>query len=312
MAQKVPLFRATTGLNSVSDPIELVHDPETGMTELVVAVNVDVQKTGRRISLRKPWKQLVSGEFHSGYCFGGHMLCVQEHPAWASLYRVDPYTGALSGVRSGLTKHRHMTYCQVNDRIYYSNGEENGYYEDGVSYPWVRGEYFGHTTDKELFDPPIADIIAVMGGFMLLATGSEVWFSEQFDFSAYNLANRYIDLVAKVTMLRPVEDGCWIGTTHETLFMAGTIPAQWQVMLRLPYGVHERACSKKSVRGQDIGLEGLQGAGYLWLSSAGICWGGPAAQHFALTDKRINPADLLGITGTCEVLEGRVIAIVDP
>lgn len=312
MAKRIPLHRVTPGLNTVSDPAELIHDPATGQVELAVAVNVDISRTGKRIASRKGRDLLESGEFHSGFCDGGDALCVREYPEWASLYLVDPTSGSLTGIRSGLSKHRPMTYCQVNDQIYYSNGNENGVYQNGASTAWTRGTYVGWESDKELYDAPVADIITVMGGFMLLAVGPVIWFSQEFDYSAYNLANRHLDLVDDVTMLKPVTDGCWIGTTQETIFMAGTNPSQWQVSLRMPYSVHRRAQSTKTVRGEKLGIQGLQGAGYLWLGSAGICWGGPMMQHVALTDRKINPDDLRGYSGTCQIVGNRVIAIVDP
>lgn len=312
MADRTPIFRSTTGLNTVTDPAELVLNLETAAVELSQAVNLDISNTGRRISRRKGYSLLQTGEYHSGFWHGNDVLCVREYATSASLFRLTPETGAMVGLRSGLTKNRRMFYWAVNDLIYYTNGEQNGIYENMQSRAWTREDYVGWESDLDLVDAPVGDCIASYGGFMLISQGPVVWQSEEFDFSAYNLANRYHDLVEDVTMIRPVVDGTWIGTTTDTYFMTGRTPALWEVAFKTNHAVLKGAASARTIKGTDFGPDGLVGDGYFWLSSQGIVWGGPSTQHFVLTDKRIDPADLVGRTGTCEYFNNRVVAIIDP
>ncbi|HAA05537.1 MAG TPA: hypothetical protein DCE18_19525 [Syntrophobacteraceae bacterium] len=306
------LFRRTTGLNTIRDPAELVYDPATATVELAIAVNVDVERSGRRKSRRKGRTLLQAGEFHSGFPVGSQILCVQEYPTWASLFLFDPQSNAFTGIRSGLSKHRFTAYCDVNQQVYYSNGVENGIYANGVSAAWAMQAYSGPDTDLEFYDPPVASIIAVMGGFMMLAEGPIIWISEEFDYAAYNLANRYLDLVDDVTMIAPVADGAWVGTRKETLFMAGTTPALWQVAIRMAGGVRERSRSHRLITGTELGFDKVSANGYTWISDYGVCWGGPGGQIINLTEKRIHNADLAGVSGYCQLVGSRLIASIDP
>ncbi len=314
MGKPIALFRGTTGLNTLDDHSELVHDLEEGVIELSLAVNVNVERSGRRISRRKGTVKKVSGDFHSGFAGVLDVLCVQEHPATAALYRVNgDYT--LTGLRDDLTKHQRMSYVEANGHIYYANGFENGFVENGVSYPWVRSEYVGHATVKELFDPPVGRHLAVMGGFMLIAQDEVLWVSEEFDFSAFNLANRYVDLVDRLVMVRVVVDGVWLATRKETVFLPGYDPEKWTIASKIPYGVKEYSATRETVPESRIGLQtpqGIQGNGYLWLSDNGICWGGPGGQFINLTERKIDPADLDGNTAAVGLFDDRVVFTIDP
>jgi hypothetical protein len=310
----VPLFRTTTGLNMVTDPAELTHDMKKGQVELSLAINADVTDTGTRISRRKGRAHLTAGNFSSGFAGPNDVLCVREDADCARLFRVDPYRGDLVGIRSGLTLNKPMAFCAVNQRIYYSNGVQTGIYQDGVSQDWVRSDetYDDWETDLDFADAPPATSIAVLGGYMLLAEHEIVWISREFDYSAYNLANRYYDWVDEVMMIQPVEDGVWIGTTREMLFLSGTDPSRWAVAARRPGGVLRNAVTAKSLTAQDLGIKELQGAGFAWTSSKGIIWGGPSGQFVNLTDKKIVDGWLAGLSGFCQVVGSRIIASVNP
>jgi hypothetical protein len=309
--KKIPLFRATSGLNTVKAPGELVHDPEHGRVELSRAINVDISDSGTRITRRKGTTFLTAGSFHSGFCAGGDILCVQEHPAWSSLYRFNPSDRTLTGVRSGLTQNRRMAYCQVGGLTYYSNGVENGIYEDGVSRPWVKGEYVGHENFKELFDPPVGDHLEVIGGYMLIAEGPNLWVSEEFDSSAYNLANRRFTFEEPITMVKAVGDGVWIGTEKRTCFLSGTEPEKWSVTRDIPYGILSGSVTQQPVSATRLSLEGIDGEGFLWMSTRGVCWGGPGGTHVNLTERSLTPASLSGKFGTALKCMGKVVFTIE-
>ena len=314
MGKRIPLFRGTSGLNTMDDPAELVHDLETGEIELSRAVNVHIERTGRRISRRKGTVRKVSGSFHSGFAGSTGILCVQEHTETAALYRVNSdYT--LTGLRDDLTRFRHMSYAEANGRIYYANGRENGYVENGGSFAWLRSEYVGHVTDKELFDPPVGHHLAVMGGYMLIAEDNVLWVSEEFDYSAFNLANRYMDLIDRIVMVRVVNDGVWVATQSRTFFLSGLEPEKWAIAVTVPYGVQEYSSTEEAVPESRIGIQtpqGIQGNGYLWLSDRGVCWGGPGGQFINLTERKIDPADLAGNIAAAGLFDDRIVFTIEP
>ena len=70
MAQPIPFYRRTSGLNNATEPSRLSCDPETGTIELAAAVNVNIDSTGR-FSRRQGYEQLIG-------LAGAHSLWARE------------------------------------------------------------------------------------------------------------------------------------------------------------------------------------------------------------------------------------------
>lgn len=313
--RQVNLFNGTAGLNAKVDQARVKYDPERGVIDLTQAINVQVDDS-LAISRRKGFSLLQSGEFHSLFCASGHCLVVQEHAGTAALYRVAG-DGTLTGIRSGLTKGRRMSFHAVNGQIYYSNGVENGIYSEasGTSAPWVKGEYTGLRRDVETYDPPPARHITTLGLNMVLADAvnrSILWVSSDAGFNAFNLDDGHVDLSHPVTMLKAVRDGLWVGTTVETFFLAGMVPDEWMVTRRLPYGAKEFSASHELVSASRMGIQEYQGEGFFWLSDRGICWGGPSGQILEMGHNAIDRREFTGASGACLVAEDKVIFTLEP
>jgi hypothetical protein len=308
--KQVALLRGTTGLNAKVDPARVTYDPKRGVMDLVQAINVQVDDSFA-VSRRKGFSLLQAGQFHSLFCASSHCLVIQEHASVAALYRVnDDLT--LTGIRSGLTKGRHMAFHSLNGLVYYSNGIESGIYveEAGASVPWTKGENVGLTMDREVYDPPPARHISTLGLHMILADAldrSLLWISSDAGFNAFNLDDGHIDLSSPVTMIKAVQDGLWIGTDKETLFLAGMVPDEWVVGRRLPYGVKEFSASHELVSAERMGIEAFQGEGAFWLSSRGVCWGGPTGQILEMGHRNVDPREFSGHKGACLVGEDKLI-----
>lgn len=100
-------------------------------TDLDAAVNVDLDMSGR-LSRRAGFTSLVSGtRVHSLWANEAETLCL--YVANGTLYR---YPGAVV-VATGVG-HNPMSYCQVNNMVYFSNGEDTGVYDitAGVARAW--------------------------------------------------------------------------------------------------------------------------------------------------------------------------------
>ena len=311
----VNLFAWSTGLHTRVNTTRIPFDPETGMHALAMAINVDVDRTGR-VCRRKGYTRLQAGHFHSLHCAGGHCLVVQEHSGTAAIYRVNE-DGSLRGIRSGLTKGRPMAFHTLNGLICYSNGRENGVYIEGLeaSTPWTMGEQpAGLRRDVEFHDPPLASCISSMGLHMLLADAGSpgtLWYSNDGSFNAFRLDDAHISFPDPITMIAPVSDGAWIGTERETVFLSGTNPDEWTVARRLREGVKARSRSATAIRIQSLGIEDAQGDGFFWISNRGVCWGGPGGHHINLSEPFIDPRDFDGAAGACLVAEDKAIFTIE-
>lgn len=108
-----------------------VSPEEMPATDLVAAVNVDItdsKRVRRRKGIGAP---VVSGACHSFWSNGAVAFVVSG----TSLLQVMPdFTTRV--LRTGLAVDAPMSYAVVGERVFFSNGYENGVVEDGVARPW--------------------------------------------------------------------------------------------------------------------------------------------------------------------------------
>lgn len=98
--------------------------------DLAAADNVDLDRSGRA-SRRSGYASVRAGAAHSLWASGALGLFV----AGTQLNRLNAdYTASL--LRSGLTAGMRMSYVEVSDRVYFSNGVETGIIENGVARSW--------------------------------------------------------------------------------------------------------------------------------------------------------------------------------
>ena len=125
------IFRGSSGLNVNVDPTRIFFDPESGISDLAAAYNVDHDRTGR-ISRRKGYTKVNDTAFHSIFYGGsdiigvtGTSLCVLSNGL--AEYRVI----------DTVTADAKLSCVQLADAICWVNGHEKGFIRNGVSYPWV-------------------------------------------------------------------------------------------------------------------------------------------------------------------------------
>jgi hypothetical protein len=123
-------FKAFAGINNRLPP-ERIHSlpTQTDPTcELVTATNIDIDDSGR--AARRAGQTLkVAGASHSLWC-DAICLCVQAGAL--KQINTDYSTTTLA---TGLTAD-YVSYQRVNDRVYWSNGTQNGVIVDGVNRSW--------------------------------------------------------------------------------------------------------------------------------------------------------------------------------
>ena len=100
------LYTSSRGLNTRLDPQRLMHGTkdDPGAVEFAQAVNVDIDDRGL-VTIRKGSSLLQAGAFHSLFrARGGDCFVVQDRTSDAAIFKVDPSTYTLTGIRSGLAK----------------------------------------------------------------------------------------------------------------------------------------------------------------------------------------------------------------
>lgn len=279
MAQKITIFRGSTGLNNKIDPARLKFDPDTGVQDFSECVNVDIDLTGRP-GRRKGYVQLRSDDSHSVWSNGE--LCF--YVSGESLYRLNS-DWSRTGIRSGLVLDARMSFCDFGGSVYYSNGFQNGRIADGISYAWAGDPYFGpEIIWKVETAPPVGNLLASAGGYMLVAWDKYLSVSMQFAPAWYRSSKDLFEFDSKITMVKPLEDGVWISDEKNTYWLEGLDPEKWKRIKKAPYPAIMGTVVE--VEPEKVGLQ-LPDNCAVWTSPKGICVG--AAQGFFanLTEKKL-------------------------
>lgn len=219
----ITLFRGTTGLNNVVDPLRVKFDPESGICDLAEAYNVDIDISGR-ISRRKGLTATEQTDAsHSLFCDGGDCFFIKGN----SLFRLNrDYTR--TGIRTELTVGARMSFCQITNRTYYANGSEKGYVENGVSYAWVAEPYTGPISTKVISSPPLGHLLAAHSSRIYVAMKDGIEYSEPFAYSWFARASNFIPFKSRPRMLRAVDDGLFVGLDNGVVFLRGRSPSEFE------------------------------------------------------------------------------------
>jgi len=287
-AKDTLLFSGSRGLNTVLDPERLSQGTEDdpGMVELAVAVNVSIDDRGL-VTLRNGDTLAGSGEFHSLFCDGGDCFVVQERTEDAAIMQVAGDL-SLSGVRSGLTKNRRMSFAQVNGDTYYSNGIQNGFIRSGISSAWPINTYEGPETNLNFSPAPVGSHIAFKpGGLMLIAVGPVLWINHfPYIFGLYSLARGFVQFASDIRMICPVAGGVFVSDSTATWFLRGTSWFDFVQVQVATYPALEWSLAHDRVKLQDMGFD-APGFGRIWASTEGVCVGTDDGTLINLTDGQI-------------------------
>lgn len=300
------IFSGSNGLNTKIDPARLYS--KKGIQDLAVAADVDTKDTGR-LSRRKGYtKRITDVPIHSLFCDGGDCLFVTG----TSLCVLNPdYTYETIGT---VTEGARVRCAEINERIHWCNGNEKGFVFDKKNYSWVKGDYIGPETKRNLTNPPVGTIVEYYRNRIYIAQGKTLWYSEPGAFGAFDLVRGFFQYATDIRMVRAVEGGLYVSTEKNTYSLEGKSPLQFEQIKIADYPAIEGSDSKLEgsyVTG-NFGSAIVEGFGIsiLWLSTQGICYGGPGGFKNLTINKIADFPD--GLTGSGLVYNGRYIGLINP
>ena len=308
---KAILYRATSGLNTRTDPARLRYNPESGVQELAVAYNVDIDDTGR-ISRRKGYTQRAGTAAHS--LFAINDLCF--FVSGTTLYQL--YANYSSTALATVTADARMSYAPVNEQVYFANGFEKGKFEYGAISAWeLPSTYIGPNTTRSFVGPPTGSIVQYYNGRIYVVQRNFVFYSEPLDYARFDVVRNFVPFEQEIILLRASADGFWVGTTNGMEFLAGSDPKEFQRahvsdLVPIQY-------SEVPITGRLILTEGgvpmidtsAPGQALLWLTKEGVCYGGPSGNFYNLTRAKLAQLPA-GRTGAGIVIDGRYVGLIDP
>jgi hypothetical protein len=264
----ITVFRHATGLNVKVAKSRVKYDPQTGVNDLTLAYNVEIDKSGQ-VSRRHGFAPTVRTEVcHSLFCDGGDCLFVSGD----SLYKLNPDYSRI-GLRSGMTLNARLDCVQVVNRIYYVNGYELGYVEGDHSYVWsIPTQLATRPTFRQFSNPPTGHLVEHHNGRMYVAKDNVLWHSEPFAYNLFDYARNYIWFESKIQMVKSVFAGIFVSDMKRTYFLQGLHPTEF---------MRKVVCTYPAIMGTAVKIDGSYiGEGYperavIWASDNGICLGLP-------------------------------------
>lgn len=309
MRQPITIFKGSSGLNNVIDPAGIDFDPRSGISELAVAYNVDIDPTGKRVSRRKGFELFNSKASHSIYGWGGpYALFVNG----SMLYAVDP-DGSETSVAT-VTAGARMRYAEVaktggpGHKVYYMNEHEKGIVIDKINYDWEDEDYVGPTTHKYYSDPPIGHMLEIWHGRMLVAQDNVVWDSEPFAYGRFRKARGYKEFRSRITLMRGVDAGLFVSDQHKQYFLPGTDMDDVGFATIADYPAIEGTDDVLDMGKIGDGL--IAGKGWIWTSTKGICIGGADGYFKNLTERKLTYPR--SIRGAGKVIGERYVCTLEP
>jgi hypothetical protein len=299
------IFRASSGLNVNIDPTRIFFDPETGVSDLQAAVNVDHDQTGR-VSRRKGYEKVNDTAFHSLFYGGSDIIGVTGTSLCVLSEDLKEYRTI------GTVTNAKLSAVQVADTIYWVNGHEKGFIHAGTNYPWVMTDYYGPATKRVLIGPPIGNLIEVHHSQIYVAAGRVLYISDQFSMNHFDKTRGEVPWEADILMLKSVAGGHFIGTNRGVWFMAVNSPQDFSIMKvnssRVIAGTGVKIDIDK-VNFKSVIGDGLSGIGLMWAAREGIYLGTPDGRAYNLTHKKLFPLE--ANSGSAAIINGRYIVNID-
>ena len=286
-----PIFRRSTGLNTKIDGTRLPYDPATGIMDLAVAYNVDIDDTGR-VSRRSGFAVGVDGiSYHSLFCDQGTALVCSGNALM--VLHPDLSTTSIRNVTVGARMVYVATYNGADEEIYYCNGYEKGVVRGELSYDWTGNDYVGPTKTKTFDDPPTGHLLGLYNGRMYVAEENMLWYSQPFAYSWFDYARNYIPFKSRLRMIAPADDGLFISTDEELYALTGPNPAEFISRKLKSYPAVEGTMVK--IDGSKLGEGDMPSEVPMFATTKGLCVGGPGGTLLNLTERKLSyPAAMFG------------------
>lgn len=111
--------------------------------------------------------------------------------------------------------------------------------------------------ETQFLQPPIAgQIIAAGPGRVYVARGRKLYCTEAYKPELMDL-RRGFTMPSHITLVAPVDDGLWLGTADEIIFLAGGDPSKFEYRPRVTYGAIAGALAYGNAEDIDPTLGGL-------------------------------------------------------
>lgn len=262
--------------------------------ELEAAVNIDIDDAGQP-RRRRGFSSVDSADYHSARTIAGRTFVVKDGVlgtlapdyTFTDLADVGPDT---------------LAYTAVGEVVYYSSRTASGKIVNGVARAWGAAvsegqwvspvmrptETLGAIAGRLLGAPPLATELEAYKGRIYLAHGPVMWCTELYLYDLVDKTRGFVQFEDDITMIRAVDDGLFVGTTAQLLFLQGT----YSTGLKRSIVVDSPVIPGSAVLAPAADVmpqDGVkpEGSAWVFMTGEGACVGFDGGQVFNLTRGRV-------------------------
>lgn len=138
---------------------------------------------------------------------------------------------------------------------------------------------------ESMIPPPLLQWICFAFGRIWGAVGASLYYSEPFRYDLFKASNVF-RMTDDITLIAPVDDGIFIGTSKSTIFLDGRDPGKMHIARSVPTGAIPGSLSYGMVAGggYQVSRKLSQIPTAIWLTEAGIVMGVQGGHVLFLTD----------------------------
>lgn len=254
-SHKIEGFR---GINNIQDPGKLQPDRETGITFLVKADNTDITDDFRA-ARRSGSESVYTGSYaiHSMYADDSICLFVEGTTLKSMDINYTTYT-----ISTGLLTDMRMNYVGIGGVVYYTNGFDKGYIINNVAHNYVT------PVDEFKEQMPAGHLIEYYNGRLYTAVSNVLYVSDPYKLMQYDRRTGMMPFKNRITAVKAVEDGLWVGTTKNIICLLGGSPADFRYADKADFGAVENSAIVTS--SDNVGMD-IQGNVVIMTSEKGLC-----------------------------------------
>ena len=136
--------------------------------------------------------------------------------------------------------------------------------------------------------PEGVKLVAEYFGHILCSVGSVLYYSQTYGPEHFDLRD-YLVFDTEITMIAPTDEGVFIGTENQVIFMSGRSPEEFTLSYPAEYGVFRGSLAY--LQAHLLGFEGIgESLAAMWMTEQGICVGLSGGAFYNLTDPRYQSA----------------------
>lgn len=260
-------FGPCLGLNTASAPEALAYDGQTKAWEAASLVNLDVIDGGRRSKLRPGYSLALPGDWRDGYAApDGRAYAVRDDVLVEVLG--DLSTRSLVVLETS----GRVAWGRLDDLVFWTNGVESGMIRAGEAVPWGGYDYPEASEAGRYVSPPAGMVLAGFAGRVWIGVGNMLYYTDSDEGQFFQDAANDLEMPADITVLAPVDDGLYVGTTAGVWFLAGSDPTAGLSMV-LVSSDPATPCTSLPIRSDEVTKQYNPAGAAIWTSRHGIVFG---------------------------------------